>query len=365
MPLAPSPIALRTLHASVPLLQLTNATVVKGTTQRAGQALSRRFTTASTRRSSGRTARGRRTLLNLLTFEDRALAEPGAAAGGPACSAATTGTCSNCARRSASSRPTCTGGSSPATVRDAISGEDAVISGLLRHAGHAALRGRSPVRCARRRDTRWSASRRCTWPARRLDEMSTGEARRVLIARALVNRPRALRARRTDDRARRRRPPPLSRNSPAPRQGRNHRHPDHAPRRGDHPGDRTGGAAGSRPGCGVRREGGDADARAAAQRDFRRAGAVSRANGTQRARANLDGPDGPRLRVCVRRRSSRSAHGRRVSDLRHLLFSSGVAERVQDQRNGFVHLAEPRPLRRESAHEAVRRQAVEDRRGGS
>ena len=61
---------------SEPLLQLTNATVVKGTT-RALDGLSLAIHEGEHTAILGPNGAGKSTLLNLLTFEDRAIVEPG------------------------------------------------------------------------------------------------------------------------------------------------------------------------------------------------------------------------------------------------------------------------------------------------
>jgi iron complex transport system ATP-binding protein len=173
----------------VPLLQLTNATVLKGTT-RALDRLSLTIHEGEHTAILGPNGAGKTTLMNLLTFEDRPLAEPGAP---PAVRVLGRDAWHVFELRaqigivSANLHARFVAGHSSGR----ISGEDAVVSGFFATQGvllyvevTAAMRD-----AAREALARVEASHLA---GKLLDEMSTGEARRVLIARALVNRPRAL-----------------------------------------------------------------------------------------------------------------------------------------------------------------------------
>ena len=101
------------------------------------------------------------------------------------------------------------------------------------------IRGGSPARCGSGRRTRSNALGAAHLARKPLDEMSTGEARRVLIARALVPRARRAGARRADDRSRHGGPAAFPRNG-EPRRPRGHDgHPRHPPRRRNHSRDRA------------------------------------------------------------------------------------------------------------------------------
>jgi iron complex transport system ATP-binding protein len=175
--------------SSPPLLQLSNATVVKGTT-RVLDRLSLTIREGEHTAILGPNGAGKTTLMNLLTFEDRPLAEPGAP---PAVRVLGRDAWHVFELRaqigivSANLHARFVAGHSSGR----ITGEDAVVSGFFATQGvlfyvevTAAMRDR-----AREALARVEAPHLAGKP---LDEMSTGEARRVLIARALVNRPRAL-----------------------------------------------------------------------------------------------------------------------------------------------------------------------------
>ena len=186
--------------------------------------------------------------------------------------------CSSCGRSSASCPPTCTIGSctatptacSPAPMRS--SRASSRRQGVFAHQPVTdAMRARRG-RCARAR----SAPR--TWRDATLDTMSTGEARRVLIARALVHRPAALMldepTRGLDLVARH---AFMERVRAVARR----RHDDsagHASRRRDHPGDRSRDSACATGGRVRRSESGGAH-RCARERRVRRA-ACRRGGGT-------------------------------------------------------------------------------------
>ena len=174
---------------SEPLLQLTNATVLKGTT-RALDGLSLAIHEGEHTAILGPNGAGKSTLLNLLTFEDRAVVEPG---GPPAVQVfgrdnwnvfelrATVGIVS------ANLHGRFVAGHSSGT----ISGEDAVISGFFATQGMLLyVEVTDAMRDAARHALERVEAQHLA--GKTLNEMSTGEARRVLIARALVNRPRAL-----------------------------------------------------------------------------------------------------------------------------------------------------------------------------
>jgi len=147
------------------LLQLTNATVVKGTT-RALDGLSLSIHEGEHTAILGPNGAGKSTLLNLLTFEDRAIVEPG---GPPAVQVF---------------------GRDNWNVFE-LRAKEAVISGFFATQGMLLY---VEVTDAMRAAARHALERveALHLAGKTLNEMSTGEARRVLIARALVNRPRAL-----------------------------------------------------------------------------------------------------------------------------------------------------------------------------
>jgi iron complex transport system ATP-binding protein len=172
-----------------PLLQLTAATVVKGTT-RALDDLSLTIADGEHTAILGPNGAGKTTLLNLLTFEDRPLAEIGAPAavrvfGRDAWHVfelrAQIGIVSaNLHGRFVSGHSS-----------GSITAEDAVVSGFVATQGvlfYVPVTEDMRVR-AREALERVGAGHLVR---KTLGEMSTGEARRVLIARALVRRPRAL-----------------------------------------------------------------------------------------------------------------------------------------------------------------------------
>jgi iron complex transport system ATP-binding protein len=174
---------------SEPLLQLTNATVLKGTT-RALDSLSMTIQQGEHTAILGPNGAGKTTLMNLLTFEDRPLSEPGAP---PAVRVFGRDAWHVFELRaqigvvSANLHGRFVTGHSSGT----ITGEDAVVSGFFATQGVLLyVTVTDAMRAAARRAlARVEASHLA---GKTLDEMSTGEARRVLIARALVNSPRAL-----------------------------------------------------------------------------------------------------------------------------------------------------------------------------
>ena len=91
---------------------------------------------------------------------------------------------------------------------------------------------------------------------RRMNEMSSGEARRVLLARALVTESACARARRAHDRPRCRRATRFMERVRDIAQGRHDADSDHASRGGNHSGDRSRDSAESRPdrGDGAKRD---------------------------------------------------------------------------------------------------------------
>jgi iron complex transport system ATP-binding protein len=175
--------------ASEPLLQIVDATVLKGTT-RAVDGLSLTIEEGAHTAILGPNGAGKTTLLNLLTFEDRPLTEIGAP---PSVRVFGRDRWHVLDLRkqigivSANLHGRFVAGHSSGT----ISGEDAVVSGffatqgMLLYVDVTDLMRESARAALARVDAGHLA-------AKRLDEMSTGEARRVLIARALVNHPRAL-----------------------------------------------------------------------------------------------------------------------------------------------------------------------------
>lgn len=172
-----------------PLLQLTNATVVKGAT-RILDGLTLTIEDGEHTAILGPNGAGKTTLLNLLTFEDRALVETGAP---PAVQVFGRDRWHVFELRtqvgivSANLHGRFVAGHSSGT----ISGEEAVVSGIFATQGVLLYVN---VTDAMRADARAALARveATHLGAKMLNEMSTGEARRVLIARALVNRPRAL-----------------------------------------------------------------------------------------------------------------------------------------------------------------------------
>jgi iron complex transport system ATP-binding protein len=172
-----------------PLLQLTNATVVKGST-RVLDRLSLTIHEGEHTAILGPNGAGKTTLLNLLTFEDRPMADGGTV---PAVRVLGRDVWHVFELRaqigivSANLHARFVAGHSSGR----ITGEDAVISGFFATQGVLLyVEVTSAMRdAARRALARVDASHLA---GKLLDEMSTGEARRVLIARALVNEPRAL-----------------------------------------------------------------------------------------------------------------------------------------------------------------------------
>ncbi|MBS1818248.1 MAG: ATP-binding cassette domain-containing protein [Acidobacteria bacterium] len=174
---------------TAPLVEFVNATCVKGDT-RAVDGLSLTIREGEHTAILGPNGAGKTTLLNLLTFEDRPLAPLGVPASVRVLGRdnwpvfelrAMIGIVSN----NLHGRFVAGHSSGP------ISGEDAVVSGFFATHGMLlyvdvtdAMRD-----AAREALARVDASHLAT---KTLNEMSTGEARRVLIARALVRRPRAL-----------------------------------------------------------------------------------------------------------------------------------------------------------------------------
>jgi iron complex transport system ATP-binding protein len=172
-----------------PLLQLTHATVVKGST-RVLDNLSLTIREGEHTAILGPNGAGKTTLLNLLTFEDRALATgdapPAVRVFGrdnwPVFELRT-----HIGIVSANLHARFVAGHSSGR----ISGEEAVVSGFFATQGMLLY---VDVTDAMRDAARDALARveAVHLAAKTLDEMSTGEARRVLIARALVSRPRAL-----------------------------------------------------------------------------------------------------------------------------------------------------------------------------
>jgi iron complex transport system ATP-binding protein len=175
--------------SSEPLLQLSNATVIKGA-NRVLDGLSLTIHEGDHTAILGPNGAGKTTLLNLLTFEDRPLVEPGAP---PAVRVFGRDRWHVFELRtkvgivSANLHGRFVAGHSSGS----ITGEDAVISGFFATQGMLLY---VQVTDAMRESARTALERvEAGHLGRRpLNEMSTGEARRVLIARALVNRPRAL-----------------------------------------------------------------------------------------------------------------------------------------------------------------------------
>jgi iron complex transport system ATP-binding protein len=172
-----------------PLLQLTNATVVKGTT-RALDSLSLTISEGEHTAILGPNGAGKTTLLNVLTFDDRPVVEAGAPPpvrvfGRDAWHVfelrAQIGIVS------ANLHARFVAGHSAGS----ITGEEAVLSGFFATQGMLLY----VIVTDGMRDAARDALARVDalhLAGKTLDGMSTGEARRVLIARALVNRPRAL-----------------------------------------------------------------------------------------------------------------------------------------------------------------------------
>jgi iron complex transport system ATP-binding protein len=172
-----------------PVLELTHATVVKGGV-RVLDDLSLTIREGEHTAILGPNGAGKTTLLNLLTFEDRALAIP---EGPPAVRVFGQDRWHVFELRtrigivSATLHARFVAGHSSGR----ITGEDAVVSGFFATQGVLLY---VEVTEAMREAARDALARveAAHLGAKTLDEMSTGEARRVLIARALVNRPRAL-----------------------------------------------------------------------------------------------------------------------------------------------------------------------------
>ncbi|MFN7981493.1 MAG: ATP-binding cassette domain-containing protein [Vicinamibacterales bacterium] len=174
---------------SLPLLELTHATVIKGET-RALDDVSITIHEGAHTAILGPNGAGKTTLLNLLTFEDRPLAPLGAP---PAVRVLGRDVWHVFELRqqigivSSNLHGRFVAGHSSG----AITGEDAVVSGFFATQGvllyvSVTEQMREQARAAL---ARVDASHLA---GKTLDEMSTGEARRVLIARALVQRPRVL-----------------------------------------------------------------------------------------------------------------------------------------------------------------------------
>ena len=171
---------------SEPLLQLTNATVVKGTTK-ALDGLSLSIHQGEHTAVLGPNGAGKTTLLNLLTFEDRPLAPLG---GPPSVRVFGRDAWHVFELRkqigivSGNLHGRFVAGHSSGT----ISGEDAVLSGFFATQGVLLYVDVTEEmrRLAREALERVGAGH---LGGKTLDAMSTGEARRVLIARALVRRP--------------------------------------------------------------------------------------------------------------------------------------------------------------------------------
>jgi iron complex transport system ATP-binding protein len=178
-----------TLMGPEALLELTNATVIKGTT-RVLDNLSLTISEGEHTAILGPNGSGKTTLLNVLMLEDRPLAGIGAPPPVRVFGRHLWHVFDLRTRIgivSANLHARFVAGHSSGT----ITGEDAVVSGFFATQGMllyvdvtAAMRSSACEALAR-----VGASHLRT---RTLDQMSTGEARRVLIARALVNRPRAL-----------------------------------------------------------------------------------------------------------------------------------------------------------------------------
>lgn len=173
----------------MPLLELTDATVVKGDT-RALDRVSITIHEGAHTAILGPNGAGKTTLLNLLTFEDRPLAPLGAP---PAVRVLGRDVWHVFELRqqigivSSNLHGRFVAGHSSGT----ITGEDAVVSGFFATQGVLLY---VSVTDAMRDAARAALARVGAdhLAGKTLDEMSTGEARRVLIARALVQRPRVL-----------------------------------------------------------------------------------------------------------------------------------------------------------------------------
>ncbi|MFN7916469.1 MAG: ATP-binding cassette domain-containing protein [Vicinamibacterales bacterium] len=172
-----------------PLLELTNATCVKGDT-RAVDGLSLTIHEGEHTAILGPNGAGKTTLLNLLTFDDRPLAPADAPP-----SVKVFGRDNWPVFELRTQIGIVSGGLHGRFVSGhssgAITGEDAVVSGFFATQGMLMYVDVTPDM----REAAREALERVGGPhlaAKTLDEMSTGEARRVLIARALVRRPRAL-----------------------------------------------------------------------------------------------------------------------------------------------------------------------------
>ncbi len=171
------------------LLQLTDATVIKGGA-RVLDRLSLTIRAGEHTAILGPNGAGKTTLLNLLTLEDRPLAEPGAP---PAVRVFGEARWHVFELRtklgivSANLHQRFVAGHSAGR----ISGEDAVVSGFVATQGVLLY---TEVTDAMRERARVALDRvgAAHLADKRVDEMSTGEARRVLIARALVTEPLAL-----------------------------------------------------------------------------------------------------------------------------------------------------------------------------
>jgi iron complex transport system ATP-binding protein len=172
-----------------PLLQLTDATVVKGDV-RALEGVHLTIHAGEHTAILGPNGAGKTTLLNLLTQEDRPLAQAGAEAAVRVFGEARWHVFELRAQLgivSANLHQRFVAGHSAGR----ITGEDAVVSGFFATLGFLVIL----VVTGRMREEARDALARVEaghLGAKTLDEMSTGEARRVLIARALVRRPRAL-----------------------------------------------------------------------------------------------------------------------------------------------------------------------------
>lgn len=172
-----------------PLLELRNATCVKGETF-AVDGLSLTIHEGQHTAILGPNGAGKTTLLNLLTFEDRPLAPVDTPP-----SVMVFGRDNWPVFELRTQIGIVSGGLHGRFVSGhssgSITGEDAVVSGFFATQGMLMYVDVTDDMRAASRDAleRVGASHLAT---KTLDEMSTGEARRVLIARALVRRPRAL-----------------------------------------------------------------------------------------------------------------------------------------------------------------------------
>ena len=174
---------------SEPLLELTNATVIKGAT-RVLDSLSLTILDGQHTAILGPNGAGKTTLLNLLTFDDRPLALDGAP---PAVRVYGRDRWHVFELRAAIGIVSANlhGRFVAGHSSGAITGEEAVVSGFFATLGVLLYVDVTPAMRQAARDAleRVEAAH---LGSQRLDQMSPGEARRVLIARALVNRPRAL-----------------------------------------------------------------------------------------------------------------------------------------------------------------------------